>query len=249
MSLHLPAPRLLPLAIVALTALLAVKSAWLVRGWLPRPVIDGLAMVNVARAEGPEKGHAPPANAHMGPSTPPPKHGEAAPQRPEPVPEPSPVAGPPPVSDAERALLLELRQRRQDLERRDSTVTARESVLTAAEQKIAARVDEMRDLQKRLETLDAARQQRDDAGWQGLVKTYEAMKPREAAAIFNDLAMSVLLPLIGHMKEAKAASVLAAMSPDKARDVTSQLAKSRTRPDTLAEPVSANPSRPPPNKS
>ncbi len=249
MTLHLPAPRLLPLAIVALAALLAVKATWLVRGWLPRPVIDGLAMVNAARAEGPEKGHAAPARAHTGPSAPPPKHGEAAPQRPEPVPESGPAAGPPPVSDAERALLVELRQRRQDLERRDATVTARESVLTAAEQKISARVDEMRDLQKRLETLDAARQQRDDAGWQGLVKTYEAMKPREAATIFNDLAMSVLLPLIGHMKEAKVALVLAAMSPDKARDVTSQLAKSRSRPDPPAEPVSASPSRPSPNKS
>jgi flagellar motility protein MotE (MotC chaperone) len=40
--------------------------------------------------------------------------------------------------------------------------------------------------------------------------------------------MPVLLPLVDHMKEAKAAPILAAMNPDKARDVTAALAELRT---------------------
>jgi flagellar motility protein MotE (MotC chaperone) len=84
-------------------------------------------------------------------------------------------------------------------------------------------------LQKKLESLDAARQQREDAGWQGLVKVYETMKPRDAAAIFNDLDMPVLLQVVDRMKEAKAAPVMAAMQPDKAREVTKKLADMRTR--------------------
>ena len=70
--------------------------------------------------------------------------------------------------------------------------------------------------------------QREEAAWQGLVKVYETMKPREAAAIFNDLAMPVLISVLDRMKETKAAAVLAAMAPDRARDVTTQLALTRT---------------------
>ncbi len=42
--------------------------------------------------------------------------------------------------------------------------------------------------------------------------------------------MPVLLAVIDRMKDAKAAAVLAAMTPDKARDVTTQLALLRTKP-------------------
>ena len=81
-----------------------------------------------------------------------------------------------------------------------------------------ARVAELQALQKKLEVLEAARQQREDASWQGLVKLYETMKPRDAATIFNDLDMPVLLQVVDRMKDAKAAPVLAAMQPDKARE-------------------------------
>ncbi len=107
----------------------------------------------------------------------------------------------------------------------------RESVLTAAEQKLDARVAELQALQKKLESLEAARQQREDAGWQGLVKLYETMKPRDAATIFNDLDMPVLLQVVDRMKDAKAAPVLAAVQPDKARELTAKLADMRTRRD------------------
>ena len=111
------------------------------------------------------------------------------------------------------------------------TLAARESVLAAAEQKLTARVAELQALQKKLEALEAARKDREDASWQGLVKLYEAMKPRDAATIFNDLDMPVLLQVVDRMKEAKAAPVLAAMQPDKARDLTAKLAQMRTRRD------------------
>ncbi|HEY7577382.1 MAG TPA: hypothetical protein VH855_07270, partial [Acetobacteraceae bacterium] len=100
--------------------------------------------------------------------------------------------------------------------------------------KLTARVTELQALQKKLETLEAARKEREDASWQGLVKLYEAMKPRDAATIFNDLDMPVLLQVVDRMKEAKAAPVLAAMQPDKARDLTAKLAQMRTRRDGQA---------------
>ncbi len=233
MKLPVPAPRLLPLTIVGLVALLAVKSIWLLRAW---PDAGPMTMVGAAHAAEHEKK----------PDEPPPKkettQGETPPAAVAP-------AGAPPVTDGERAVLLELRQRRQELERRDATVAARESVLTAAEQKIASRVEELRTLQDQLSSLDATRQRKEEANWQSLVKLYETMKSRDAAAIFNDLPMSVLLPLIAHMKETKAAPILAAMSPDRARDVTAQLAKSKGRLDIPPDPPAAKPAAPSPTKS
>ena len=63
------------------------------------------------------------------------------------------------------------------------------------------------------------------------------MKPRDAAVIFNDLDLPVLLPVLDRMKEAKAAPVLAAMHPERARQVTSELAQLRTRAVTPAGPA------------
>ncbi len=51
----------------------------------------------------------------------------------------------------------------------------------------------------------------DDANWAGLVKVYETMKPRDAAAIFNDMDLPVLLQVLDRMKEAKS-------RPDPRRD-------------------------------
>jgi flagellar motility protein MotE (MotC chaperone) len=137
--------------------------------------------------------------------------------------------GPPPMTDSEKATLLELRARRGELDARETTLAGRESMLAAAEKKVSDRVGELQGLQKRLESLDASHRQQENTAWQGLVKVYETMKPRDAAAIFNDLDMPVMLAVVDRMKEAKAAAILAAMIPDKARDVTAQLAQSRTK--------------------
>jgi flagellar motility protein MotE (MotC chaperone) len=143
------------------------------------------------------------------------------------------AAPPPPASDSERDLLQDLRARRAELDARQSALDARQSVLDATERRLAARVDELTALQKRLEALEAQRKEREEANWAGLVKTYETMKPRDAAAIFNDLEMPVLLQILDRMKDTKAAPVIAAMQTDRARDATAKLAEMRLRRNTL----------------
>lgn len=209
MTLHFGTPRLLPLTIFALAGLLAVKSTDLVRA-ATAAADKAITITTPAHAATPPATLAPPPG---GP------------------PQPTPDTATAPVSDSERTVLLELRQRRQELDTREAAVAARESLLVAAEQKLSARVGELQALQTKLEALDATRKQREDASWQGLVKVYEAMKPRDAANIFNDLDMPVLLQVADRMKESKAAPILAAMQADKAREVTTQLAQMRTRRD------------------
>ena len=63
-----------------------------------------------------------------------------------------------------------------------------------------------------------------------LVAIYENMKPKDAANIFNELEMPVLLQVIKNMKERKVAPVIASMSAEKARSLTKELADQRKLP-------------------
>ena len=205
MAVHWPAPRLLPLTIVAMAALLVVKSAGLLR----------LAMPALAAAPA-----APAPSAAMMPVMPVVAMPVAA------APAPAPPAAPP-VSAAELTLLQDLRRRSAEMDARAQALAAREGVAAAAAKRLDARLDELAVLQKRLESLEAARHARDEASWQGLVRVYEAMKPRDAAVIFDDLDMPVLLQVMDRMKDRRAAPVLAAMQPERARELTTQLAELR----------------------
>jgi|HubBroStandDraft_1064217.scaffolds.fasta_scaffold16284_2 flagellar motility protein MotE (MotC chaperone) len=237
MNLQIPAPRLLPATICVLAMVLAVKSTELLRAAILRD--EPAALFSVAWAASTDtQTAAQKAGAKPGDPAKPDRSAEKAPASavpPKPDDKPATVEGPPPVTDSERAVLLELRDRRRELEVREATLTARESMLAAAETKLSARVDELQGLQKKLEALDANHRQQEDVAWQGLVKVYETMKPRDAAAIFNDLGMQVLLAVVDRMKEAKAAAILAAMTPDKAREVTMQLAQLRSRAASVGE--------------
>lgn len=223
MRIALPVPRLLPLTMAAMVSLLVFKSAALVRAAIPA--------------------EAAPATASAPPPKPPASPATAAPAHPDAT---SPVSlcgagatGPagPPISDSERALLVDLRGRRAELDARAAALTSREATLGAAEKRLTARLDELNALQKRLEALEAERKAHDEANWSGLVKLYESMKPRDAATIFNDLDLVVLLPVLDRMNDRKAALVLAAMQPERARQVTADLAQMRTRAVTPAGPA------------
>lgn len=214
--------RLLPVTIAVMLLLLAFKAVGLVRAaTTPEPPAHksaGAAPAAAAPAAATSMPNAAPATVL--PGTP-------APARTAPADLPS---------EAERALLLDLRHRRAELDTRDATLAAREAVLTATEKRLATRLEELNNLQGRLQAMERARKAREEQNWQGLVKLYEQMKPRDAATIFNDLDKSVLLAVLDRMKEAKAAAVLAAMQPDRARLATTELARLRTRDSTPASP-------------
>jgi flagellar motility protein MotE (MotC chaperone) len=217
-------PRLLPTTIAVLAALLTLKCGILLQAVVTHGARPDSVMVTAANAASTER-QSEPAISHA------PEHGKPAAGSPpagEPVVAPPAPEVPPPMSGSERALLQDLRERRKELDARAESVTIRESVMTAAERKLADRLTELQTLQTKLESLDASQKQKEEAGWQGLVKVYEVMKPKDAATIFNDLQMPVLLQVLDRMKDAKTAAIMAAMNPDKARDVTAELAQMRT---------------------
>ena len=227
-------PRLLPMAIAAMLALAGLKSFGLVRQALAGSDTPAASQPAAKPAPAPAQSpqRAAPAAAAGAPA--PNLAGDA---QPEVIAPPSPARmSEPAVSDAERGILLDLRRRRTELEAREAALSSREGLLSAAEKRLSVRADELTDLQRRLQALEKTRGERDEESWRGLVKLYETMKPREAAAIFNDLDRAVLLAMLDRMKEGKAALVLAAMQPERARQITTELAQRRTQANRPADP-------------
>jgi flagellar motility protein MotE (MotC chaperone) len=56
------------------------------------------------------------------------------------------------------------------------------------------------------------------------------MKPKDAAKIFNDLDMNVLIDVMQSMKERKIAPIVAAMDAERARNLTQRLAERQSVP-------------------
>jgi flagellar motility protein MotE (MotC chaperone) len=120
-----------------------------------------------------------------------------------------------------------LRARRESLEERERAIATREALLAVAEQRLAARLAELTALQGRLEQADVEAQQREESHWRTMAKLYETMRPREAAAVFNELDLPVLVQVVERMNDRKAAPVLGAMLPDRVRQLTVELARLR----------------------
>jgi flagellar motility protein MotE (MotC chaperone) len=101
-------------------------------------------------------------------------------------------------------------------------------------------------LQTQINGLLGQRDQAQEKQLASLVKTYSAMKPKDAARIFDSLDNDVLVPVAQEMKSDVLAPVLAAMSPEQAQKLTVKLANRLTLPDTTAAPAPAAPPVPTP---
>jgi flagellar motility protein MotE (MotC chaperone) len=152
-----------------------------------------------------------------------------------------PAADPLMMSPSEIEVLQKLADRRAALERRAQEVSRQEVVLKAAEQRVDEKLAKLRSMEQEIGGLVDQQAQQGDARLKGLVKIYETMKPREAARIFEELDTPTVLDVIGQMKEAKAAPILASMDPIKAKTVTAALIERRQQPGTRSAAKSANP--------
>lgn len=130
-------------------------------------------------------------------------------------------------SGAEVKLLKELATRREQIEKQSKELKIREKVLKATEEKVEKKIIELKAVQEKLDIALQAYNDKDHAKIMSLVKIYENMKPKDAAKIFDELDMSVLIKVISNMKELKAAPILASMNPSKARDLSIELSTTR----------------------
>ena len=134
------------------------------------------------------------------------------------------------LTDEEIDLLQMLAERRAEIDRRAAGLEQREALLEAAERRIDEKIAELQLLQKAIEDLLIRRDEQEEAQLTSLVKIYENMKPKDAARIFEELDMAVLLDVIERMKERKTAPILAQMNPRRAKAITLELAQRRGLP-------------------
>ena len=161
-----------------------------------------------------------------------------------------PAAAPPPsygeqgFSASEVETLQDLAKRREELDKREQAISQREALLKAAGVEVDRKIAELNKLRSELEDLLNKQKTGEDERITSLVKIYENMKPKDAANIFNTLDMNVLLPVIAKISERKASPILAAMDPDKAREVTIKLAEQRKLPQLPDDSKKAKPATP-----
>jgi flagellar motility protein MotE (MotC chaperone) len=132
------------------------------------------------------------------------------------------------MSRADLKILQELAQRRREMERREQDLQMREGLLKAAEKRVEEKITELAATKAKLEGLVKQHQEQQSVQLKSLVKIYESMKPKDAAQIFEELDMTILVELLAHMKEAKSAPIMAAMDPKRVKDVTARLINRRT---------------------
>jgi flagellar motility protein MotE (MotC chaperone) len=127
-------------------------------------------------------------------------------------------------SAAEVDVLSSLTRRRAELDARERALNMRENLLSAGEGRVDQKIGALKNLQTQIQALLVTRDAKQDDQIKSLVKTYSAMKPKDAARIFNSLSDDVLVPVAKDMKSDVLAPVLAAMNPDAAQKLTVKLA-------------------------
>lgn len=130
-------------------------------------------------------------------------------------------------SQVELDILQSLSQRREELEVRARDMDLKEKVLATTEIRINDKLEQIKTLRQEVEELLTQYEGAEDTHLKSLVKIYENMKPKDAAAIFNEMDINILLDVIDRMSERKVAPVLAGMNPERAREVTEELADRR----------------------
>jgi flagellar motility protein MotE (MotC chaperone) len=134
------------------------------------------------------------------------------------------------VTQAEFEVLQRLATRRTEIDKLRRDLTLRENLLAATEKRLNTKLAELNGLKTRIQGLLKKHDKEQEAKLKSLVKIYETMKPKNAARIFEQLEMDILLDVVERMREVKTAVIFAAMDPSKAKAVTARLAERRELP-------------------
>jgi len=138
------------------------------------------------------------------------------------------VAG---ISESERALLQDLRERRRELEKREQNAALREQLLASTERRIDEKITQLQTLESRIEALVETHKSEENEQLGSIVKVYESMKPKDAAPIFQRLDLEIQMQVATRMKDRSMAALLSEMDPDAAKILTTRLATRTELPD------------------
>lgn len=128
------------------------------------------------------------------------------------------------MSRSELDLLQDLAIRRGQLDNREGQLDMREKLLEATELRMDGKIERLESLVAQINELVSKHEEQENAQLRSIVKVYENMKPKSAAKILERLEMDIQVEVATRMKETKMAPIMAAMSQEGARRLTSELA-------------------------
>jgi flagellar motility protein MotE (MotC chaperone) len=128
------------------------------------------------------------------------------------------------LSSQEIVVLRSLQSRREALDERESGIGTREAAAAAAEGRLQEQIAELKAVEANIQKLLGQMDAKADERMATLVKSYETMKPKNAAEIFNAMDDKLLTDIAKSMKPATLAAVMSAMQPKRAEALTRLLA-------------------------
>ena len=204
--------RLVPATVGFAVLLFAVKAVDVWRGSASFFPADFVAEVTIA-----------PARAQ----TPPPAAAPAAPAG-----NANAQAGQIVFTPAELDMLQNLKTRREELDEREREIDLRTNLLAVSERRVQERIAELKVVEETIRGLLVQYDKQQEEQLAAVVRIYEAMKPKDAANIFNRLQMPILLEVAERIKERTMAPILAEMDPVIANALTIEMATRRALPLT-----------------
>ncbi|MCC5978797.1 MAG: hypothetical protein JJU21_12100 [Salinarimonas sp.] len=134
-------------------------------------------------------------------------------------------------SQSEAAIRERLEQRRQSLDHRNEDIALREEMIRQAEERLEERMRKLREAEDGGRSAEA--DERREKEMANLVAMYQAMRPKEAARVFDRLDLDILVPVVLEMNPRTMAEIMAAMSAESAERLTVALAR-RAQGDALS---------------
>ena len=144
---------------------------------------------------------------------------------------------------SEADLLGRLGERRDSLDTREKELEMRMALVEAAEKRLDERTATLKAIEAKINALVDEKKSAEKQQFTGIVAMYETMKAKEAATIFNQLDMPVLLRVARAMNPRKMAPILARMDPMKAKSLTAGLTTEEAEPtlDVAVEDLTSLP--------
>jgi flagellar motility protein MotE (MotC chaperone) len=122
------------------------------------------------------------------------------------------------------AVVEALNARAAEVDAREAALEDRLAALDLAEQAIAARMTELEAAEASLKETIALADGAAEKDITNLVAVYEAMKPADAARLFDTMAAEFAAGFLGRMRPDAAAAILAGMTPESAYAVSALIA-------------------------
>lgn len=134
------------------------------------------------------------------------------------------------LSPAEVQVLQSLGERRKQLDAREAALSTQADLASAAERRLNERMEELKRLEARVQTLLGQVDEEQSRRLASLVDVYQRMRAKDAAAVFDQLDEAVLIQVAARMRQQNLAEIMARMNPERARALTMKLAETRLPP-------------------